>query len=191
MHFQPADYGPPVARLVQSAACNDLGPGQPDESRRSLLAALTPEDVVAPHPLVDAEMARACLAGLWLRYDFLDASHEISQGIESPAGSFWHGILHRREGDFSNAKYWFRRVGRHPVFEPLAAVAALLAQETAVTRSGVDLAAHSSWDPFHFVDLCESAAGDQTLAQLCQRIQKREWDLLFDDCYRNASERRS
>ena len=64
-------------------------------------------------------MALACMAGLWLRHDFLDESHRISQDLENPSGSYWHGIMHRRELDFSNAKYWFRRVGMHRVFEPL------------------------------------------------------------------------
>ncbi len=59
-------------------------------------------------------------AGLWLLAGNLDESHQISQSIESPEGSFWHGIMHRREGDFWNAKYWFRRVGRHPVLSELA-----------------------------------------------------------------------
>src|SRR5208282_3154263 len=46
----------------------------------------------------------AMLAGLWLWHDGLDESHRISQGLSSPAGSFWHAIMHRREGDFSNSK---------------------------------------------------------------------------------------
>ena len=72
-------------------------------------------------------MAACCIAGVWLLHDFLDESHTISQGIDTPSGSFWHAIMHRREGDFSNAKYWFRRVGQHPVFDALGQRAAELA----------------------------------------------------------------
>jgi hypothetical protein len=61
----------------------------------------------------------ALCAGLWLYVDALERSHQISQGLEDATGSFWHGIMHRREGDFSNAHYWFRRMGAHPALRSL------------------------------------------------------------------------
>lgn len=59
-------------------------------------------------------------AGLWLLAGELDRSHGISQDNDSSLGSYWHGIMHRREGDFGNAKYWFRRVGKCHLFDDLA-----------------------------------------------------------------------
>lgn len=53
-------------------------------------------------------------AGLWLYVDELDRSHTLSQDLKSPTGSYWHGIMHRREGDFSNSHYWFHKTGKHP-----------------------------------------------------------------------------
>src|SRR5438309_64877 len=54
-------------------------------------------------------------AGLWLYVDDLDRCHSICQDLPDPTGAFWHGIMHRREGDFSNSHYWIRRAERHPL----------------------------------------------------------------------------
>lgn len=53
--------------------------------------------------------------GLWLYVDDLDQSHTISQSIEDTTGSYWHGIMHRREGDFGNSRYWHRKAAGHPL----------------------------------------------------------------------------
>jgi hypothetical protein len=134
-------------------------------------------------------MASACLAGVWLYHDFLDESHTISQAIQTPTGSYWHGILHRREPDYDNAKYWFRKAGDHPIFEPLAKAAAEMYAASKSDSSSAFLAKQSGWDPFAFVDLCqESLAKRSPCELLCRQIQQKEWELLFDYCYRKAIE---
>src|SRR5436305_15294769 len=70
------------------------------------------------------EDAQAMLAGLWLWHDWLDQSHTISQAVGSATGSFWHAIMHRREADFSNSKYWYARCRNHPAIATLSAQAA-------------------------------------------------------------------
>ena len=39
-------------------------------------------------------------------------AHEIAQDISSPAASWVHAYLHRKEGDASNAGYWYGRAGK-------------------------------------------------------------------------------
>ena len=70
-------------------------------------------------PVTNDKMADCCLSGLWLLHNHLHRSHDISQSISAPEGSWWHAIMHRTEGDFSNAKYWYRRAGEHPVLREL------------------------------------------------------------------------
>ena len=55
------------------------------------------------------------LTGLWwdARKDWKRA-HESAQQDEGPAGSWVHAYLHRKEGDTSNAEYWYRRAGKIP-----------------------------------------------------------------------------
>ena len=62
-----------------------------------------------------------------LRYfSCFEEAHELVSKSESRECELWHAILHRREPDYSNAAYWFRRVGAHPVFESLGLADALL-----------------------------------------------------------------
>ena len=39
-------------------------------------------------------------------------AHELTQKLNSADAAWVHAYLHRREGDFSNARYWYRRAGR-------------------------------------------------------------------------------
>jgi hypothetical protein len=182
--MDPSSYPPRIADLLSPERLNPLEAGVPNEEARAALQALTVREAFAPQTVHDEDMARACLAGLWLYHDFLDESHCISQEIETPSGSYWHGLLHRREGDFGNSKYWFRRVGAHPVFAPLCRAAAELAGPDP-ERAARFLATQETWDPFAFIDLCAAAvAGRVGCKGLCRRIQQAEWNLLFASCYR-------
>src|SRR2546429_7632766 len=41
-----------------------------------------------------------------------EKAHESAQQDEGPAGSWVHAYLHRKEGDSSNAGYWYARAGK-------------------------------------------------------------------------------
>jgi hypothetical protein len=55
------------------------------------------------------------LAGLWwdAKGDWTRA-HQSAQQDEGPAGAWVHAYLHRKEGDASNAEYWYGRAGQTP-----------------------------------------------------------------------------
>lgn len=49
------------------------------------------------------------------------ASHETAQNIDTPDAAWVHAYLHRKEGDLTNASYWYRRAGKSPATGPLPA----------------------------------------------------------------------
>lgn len=169
--FRPSDYGAAVADLLVPRL-PELGPGSIEPAVRTALQAFDPIRDLG-RQVIDRHYARACLSGLWLYHDGLDESHAISQDLESAEGSFWHAIMHRREPDAWNSKYWWRKVGSHPVLQQLSSEAPAL---------GYDCTS-----PQDFVDFCERVRGtngpDEDLAK---RVQLLEWQLLFDWCYRKA-----
>jgi len=72
-----------------------------EEFRKSLKSERPPEDLTLS------------LAALWwdAKGDWGKA-HESAQQDEGPAGAWVHAYLHRKEGDLSNAAYWYRRAGK-------------------------------------------------------------------------------
>jgi hypothetical protein len=41
-----------------------------------------------------------------------EASHHITQDLETPEGSLIHAYLHRKEGDEINAAYWYGKANK-------------------------------------------------------------------------------
>lgn len=171
--------------LLAPPRLNALVAGEPNEPARRKLHSLRVENLF-DKAIVDQDMARACLAALWLYHDFLDESHSISQQLESREGSYWHGIMHRREPDYANAKYWFRRVGDHPIGDDLCQFARQLAQSAEPDLATDFLREQPRWDSFRFVDACETAARGSKQELLCREIQHHEWWLLFGYCFKRA-----
>jgi hypothetical protein len=159
-------------------------PGSPNLAAKPLLQELARE---LPTKAKDRAFALACMAGLWLYHDFLDESHAISQELDTAEGSYWHALMHRREPDYWNSKYWFRRVPRHFIFDDLCKQAAALTEQAGVPQGCAILARQRAWDAPGFVDLCELAAGaGGELERLCRQVQRSEFDLLFGYCHERA-----
>ncbi len=167
--------------LIETPSLAALGPERrPDAVAQSaLVAKLDAAFAVAPLSLTRQLLIRALIL-LW--HDHLDSSHTLAQDILSADGSYVHGIMHRREPDASNAKYWFHRVGSHPIFPRLAADVEILARADVSSNALDHVIPRGKWDPFAFIDLCESASeeSDGARFRFCQRVQRMEFLLLLE-----------
>ena len=131
-------------------------------------------------PSARRELLR-CAILLW--HDHHEAAHEICQQIETPDGSWLHGILHRREPDYGNARYWFRRVGPHPGFPALAERVAAVLSSRGERELASQLLPRGQWDPFAFVAECEQAAehsGFVAQRECLRQIQATEFEVLVN-----------
>ena len=56
------------------------------------------------------------LQALWYEaHGDWDRAHKLAQSQKDKAGAAVHAYLHRKEGDLSNADYWYERAGsEHP-----------------------------------------------------------------------------
>ncbi|QDV23046.1 hypothetical protein [Aureliella helgolandensis] len=120
------------------------------------------------------------IAGLWLLAGELDRSHEISQSQPSAEGSLWHAIMHRREGDFSNSLYWYRRAGPHALYDALAEK--IQAEQATLQASGLpDVHSASPEElPARLVELCQQASRHHVPWQEeLERVLWWEWQLLL------------
>jgi len=168
--FRAAEYGPKIAEILGLAGDGHRllglvgGPCVSEKAREMVRA---------------ADLAPPVQCGLFLYLSCLDEAHQIAQEIKSATGSYWHGMMHRQEPDFGNAAYWFRRVGRHEIFAALREEAVQILPE----RFG-----GAKWDPFGFIDACEEVhrRPDRKAERALQEIQRAEWRLLFDYCFRRA-----
>jgi len=140
-----------IQKLLDTPEPPELGPGP----RKVVLSEKALNEQLKT--LGASELLRAAVL-VW--HDHLDAAHKIVQDIETPDGSYIHAIIHRREPDYSNSKYWFHRVGEHPCFAELSAQL------------------HERYDPFAFVDRCERR--DSKSEPRLREIQALELQLLAE-----------
>jgi hypothetical protein len=187
-----------IRKLLGPAGPAELGPG-PRAGVLSETALAAKLDVIfreARLPFRQQQLIRSLLL-LW--HDHLDASHTISQGIENADGSFLHAIMHRREPDAWNSKYWWRRVGHHPAFPEIARRAGeflagsrrreeadlgragnlRLLTSAATSELAKQLIPGGKWDPVTFVDACDLAK-DATVISTLREVQRIETEVLLE-----------
>lgn len=102
--------------------------------------------------------------GLLYAVDALEEAHAIFQDDHTAEGSYWHGMLHRREGDFSNAIYWFQRAG------PIAPLRSL-----------------ENFSPERFARECSRASENGPEFERLLRLQRAEWEVMMESVWARVS----
>lgn len=158
-----------------------------------VFAALSPQEAMRPlmgasptEPAALVAVGKAVLApelhgrpdlaaGLWLYVgDFIHARQAVETD-PSPAGAFWSAILHRREGAYEKALYWYGRASHHPAME-------------AVSLSGGQAGAGTEvagFDPVEFVGRVRRHVQDVHPPADLLALQHHEWAVLFRWCAEN------
>ncbi len=190
-------YTPAIADVIEKLeAGNPLPTLVPQKAWSTeltdALASTSVDELFQGESLKNNTFGDAIKSGLLLWNDALDESHNISQGLENQTGSYWHGIMHRREPDYSNSKYWFGRVGTHPIFPALRERALAILEETpdpsdALARIAQTIETEEKWDAYQFIDWCQAAEGaSDDVTRFLQQVQAEEIKLLLAYSYRNA-----
>lgn len=177
-----------VLRLDATTAYASLVPRQTGSAQAGeTLHALSPADLFQV-PVKRPEDAAAVQSALWLWHDYLDESHTISQGIENATGSFWHAIMHRREGDFGNSKYWYAKCPNHPILMTIAAQANEIIDKAPADKMLMRMTL-SGWNGAAFVDFVQSVheSPSDPRHPIAVSLQQLEWRALFDYCVRTAT----
>ena len=134
----------------------------------------------------ESDMAQAARAGLILEAGGWNDAHRIVQELDTPEAQYWHGIVHRREPDSSNAKYWFRSVGNHPVMDQLVRILSeSVGPDKVFFQRFIE---NGKWNPFKYVDACmasHESGGNERLPLLLD-IQQKEFTALLDYCIQHA-----
>ncbi len=120
-------------------------------------------DLFATEHELSPDAALRLKATALLYHDHHDAAHDIVQDLADVEAAIIHAILHRREPDYWNAKYWFRRFDAHPVYLALGRRLPALARNPEQTELVRQLTLPGAFEPFAFVDLCESVERNPAL----------------------------
>jgi hypothetical protein len=141
------------------------------------------EDLFNPVKIYDTDLALAVKSGLYIWNDCMDESHAIAQNIKAAEGSYFHAIIHRREPDYWNSGYWFRKTGDHPVFGLIHD----FVSDSAEIELPTPLNSLPKWDWQIFNNLCEQAVkSGNPNDSILTSIQLTEIVFLITHSYRHA-----
>ena len=168
----PDDVAAVVRDLTRGELPSLFDPGPPPEAKP-----------------IDAIVGDVAKAVLLLLADRDEASHRVSQSHEGTLlYDHAHAIMHRREADFGNARYWVRRIEGSPVFGELPGrTAATLAwaeqhdDSFPIEVRSLLAPLAEEWDAGRFLDLVRQSqtADVEALETLCRVLQFEEMLVLM------------
>lgn len=145
--------------------------------------------------IVSEAHAHLIRAALYVQNDDLKAAHAICQpmGRALPEANYWHGLIHRRESDFDNARSWFQRAESPGMAAALYKAVYDLLQRAIQMPDYGDARVHAlaffrhlqelgAWDALYCLDLCRQCAneGSEAMRLLLEDIQRVEVETVFD-----------
>ncbi|MBW0000417.1 MAG: hypothetical protein JO015_15065 [Verrucomicrobia bacterium] len=156
-----------VRALLAKAKLPRISPDEPapDPQLLAQIEAITDSSLDLPEP----QKAACVRALLWYTAGNLNAAHEIVQPMSGPDGAYIHGMIHRVEGDFDNARYWFSRAAAHPASAEIYRHAVVNSQA---------IAAHPLWDPVYVTDLVEESGTG--ISEELATVLRIEFEELFN-----------
>ncbi len=155
-------------------------PTEPVSYERVIRLRETPDEALFTAPSAgDPGFVPLVRAGLFYHCNALDDAHRLVQETPGDVAAYWHGMIHRRERDFENARYWLRRAGEQPPFAEMQARAADVSP---------NMGRQMGWDPFLLVHLAEQLRfGAEELAAEVVGLGRVEFEVFFDYCFRRAT----
>jgi NADPH-dependent ferric siderophore reductase len=175
---------PQFCQFLNTPEPAELGPGcRPGtQSQEQIEEQLRPLLKTSSLPEERQQLVRALLL-LW--HDHLDTAHTLAQEVDNPDGAFVHGIMHRREPDFGNAGYWFRRVGRHAAFPAIAQRVEQMLQGNSERALAAKVIRGGQWDAFGFIDACEAVSTRPgATSRVLREVQRVEFEGLLNSLLR-------
>ena len=139
-------YSPFITDFLRQAQLPRLSAQEPIPDKRLIQRIAVAED----HEIAKANgpETRCIRSLLFIAAGGVDQAHRIVQEISTSDAAYIHGIVHRIDDDFDNARYWFRRAPMHPAAPEMYRRAA---------ANSLAVASHPIWDPLLVTDMVKTS----------------------------------